>query len=163
MRSKNVRKTSNIRFVVLWLVLVFTLMGCKTEEIDMDIEIIIEPPVSVEKEPMPEDDRVIVLNELQKEMKIFDVEEHHDGIFRLISEVDFISGSDEDMDQIIYPIVAGYMNASLDEKIVEVLDKMDESYTLEDIKWLKENVNTNELYGFITIYEREFYKYQKSH
>jgi len=143
-------------FIIAFLML--TLIGCSTSNtvIDEPLPSSTEPSTQL-KTPTPEDQMALVKSRLDDEMRIFDVQLHHNDLYAEISSID--AGLTEDEIKVtISEIVTGYMDAYFLEKTREILSEYNEDYTLSDVETLFESTSRTSLYELIELYEWSFYK-----
>jgi len=155
------RYNQNIRtlMAIILLIVTIVLTGCKphaseTKKYELEGE-----EVEVEEvAPIEEDLLAPLVTDIQDEMRVFDVVAHHDTLMARIKDEVSTELDTEEMTVHIRDIVTSYMDKILLDRIEEGLSKIQDPYSEEDVKWVRSQINTDDLYHLITIYEREFYK-----
>lgn len=151
---KRYRVYSSIFLVVLTL----TLMGCSSSKtvIKKTLEPLSESTVASEK-PMLDEQMALAKKKIEKEMRIFDVQVHHDALYGTISNID--KGlTDVEIKMAISEIVRDYMDAYFYEKIGEILSETNGNYMNSDVETLFKSTSRASLYALIELYEWSFYK-----
>ena len=148
---KSVWKIIAILFISL------TLIGCSASKtlIEETLETKNEATTGMEVST-PEDQMELAKIKVEEEMRIFDVNEHHDSLYAEISLID--SGLSEfEIKEAISEIVKVYMDAYFHEKTREILSEFNENYTMSDVETLFESTSRASLYKLIELYELSFY------
>jgi len=109
-------------------------------------------------EPIEEDLLSALATEIQDEMYIFDVVEHHDVLIARIEEEVSAELDEDQMTEQIGKIVSKYMDDRLLDRIRQGISNIQDPYSEDDVLWVKDQISTDDLYHLITVYEREFYK-----
>lgn len=152
------------RFLVLFgLGLLSTVLFACQEEAAIQKTYVLEEEVVEEEvlaEPIEEDALTALRDEIQDEMYIFDVVEHHEDIYTLVVDAVTPSMDAETLNDTIASVVKTYMDEKLRIRIDQGLKAIQEDYRQEDAQWIFDTVSTHSLYNLITVYEREYYKDQ---
>ena len=146
------------RVGILSLIAAMVLTGCggKSRVISETLE-----PLSVEttryEVPTPPDEMDRVLALVREEMRVFDVNLHHEMIYAAFSEQ--ISGLEEEAAKsVIFDTVATQMDAYFYERIREMLSGVNPDYAYEDVETLFNSTSRTSLYELITLYEWTYYQ-----
>ncbi len=143
--------------IVTILFIVLTLMGCSAsktvinETLDTDVEATTVMEVST-----PDDQMELAKIKVEEEMRIFDVNAHHDSLYAEISLIDS-ELSELEIKAAISEIVKVYMDAYFLEKTRAILSEFNENYTMSEVETLFESTSRASLYKLIELYELSFY------
>ena len=149
--GKSVWRIITILFIVL------TLMGCSASKTVIKETLETESEAtSVMEVSTPEDQMELAKIKVEEEMRIFDVNEHHDSLYAEISLIDS-ELSESAIKEAISEIVKDYMDAYFHEKTREILSEFNENYTMSDVETLFESTSRTSLYKLIELYELSFY------
>jgi PBP1b-binding outer membrane lipoprotein LpoB len=144
---------------IILLIVTIVLTGCKPQASETKKYELEGEEVEVEEvAPIEEDLLAPLVTDIQDEMRVFDVVAHHDTLMARIKDEVSTELDTEEMTVHIRDIVTSYMDKILLDRIEEGLSKIQDPYSEEDVKWVRSQINTDDLYHLITIYEREFYK-----
>lgn len=143
--------------IITILFIVLTLMGCSASKtvIKKTLETDSEATTGMEV-PTPDDQMELAKIKVEEEMRIFDVNEHHDSLYAEISLIDS-ELSELAIKDAISEIVKVYMDAYFQEKTREILSEFNENYTMSDVETLFESTSRTSLYKLIELYELSFY------
>ena len=146
------------RAFLLSLISAMILTGCggKSRVISETLEPLTEETTRYEV-LTPPDDMDRVLAQVREEMRVFDVNLHHETIYEAF--VDQIGGLDETAAKaVIYDTVATQMDAYFNERIHALLASVNTDYASEDVETLFNSTSRASLYELITLYEWTFYQ-----
>ena len=148
--------------VTLWVSLVIVLViGCAKENPSATTYVLeTKEPEIVVAQPIEEDLLTKLRDEIQEEMFVFDVVEHHEAIYELVKGRVDKSMDDQALTAEITKVIQAYMDEQLDTRIDSGLREIQSDYNEDDANWVRETISTRALYNLITIYEREYYKSQ---
>lgn len=150
--------TKMIKMCGLILFIVFTLTGCSpsnNEELETT-EVVVEDETR-EEIPTPSEAIDQVLQQYLEEVRVFDVNVHHDPIYSEI-EKSVTNEEGDELKALIATKVAEYMDGFFKERIAELLQEHNEQYCLSEVDDLFERVSRESLYELIVLYEVEYYK-----
>jgi len=146
------------RVGILSLIVAMVLTGCggKSRVISETLEPLSEETTHYEVLTPPDEmDRVLAL--VREEMRVFDVNLHHEAIYAAFSEQ--ISGLDEtSAKRVIYDTVVTQMDAYFYERISALLASVNADYAYEDVETLFNSTSRTSLYELITLYEWTYYQ-----
>lgn len=146
----------------LWMLIVLQLCvlffaGCQSKSgSQTQIFETTEETTSRYEVPTPENELAIVLGEIKDEMRIFDVQAHHESLYALILSLEKEKGSTIEKSE-IYSIVETYMDDYFWQLTHDLLSAYNENYALEEVEIIFEQTSRNGLYDLITLYEWTFY------
>lgn len=143
---------------ILSLIVAMVLTGCggKSRVISETLEPLSEETTRYEV-PTPPDEMDRVLAQVREEMRVFDVNLHHETIYAAF--VDQISGLEEAAAKtVIFDTVATQMDAYFYERIRELLSGVNPDYAYEDVETLFNSTTRTSLYELITLYEWTYYQ-----
>lgn len=106
--------------------------------------------------PTPEDELAIVLGQIKEEMRIFDVQAHHDSLYDLILTEQKTKGTEIEKIE-IYAIVETYMDDYFRQLTHEILSAHNENYSLDEVDLVFNQTSRTGLYDLITLYEWTYY------
>ena len=104
----------------------------------------------------PENALAIVLEQIKEEMRIFDVEAHHESLNALVLSLEKEKGSRVEKAE-IYTIVETYMDTYFWQLTHDLLSAYNENYSLEEVEVIFRQTSRNGLYDLITLYEWTYY------
>lgn len=152
--------TVRIRVLLLFILLVssVSLFGCQSlKNKDSEEKVKTESEEVGEKVDTPEDTLKKIIRQINDEMRVFDVNEHHESLSDIISEK--AEGLEEDqVRQLIKETVQSYMDAYFTKRIEEVLVVYNEGYTPSDVETVFKSTSRTALYELIELYEWTFFK-----
>lgn len=146
----------------LWMLIIVYLcvlffMGCQsTSESQTHTADTTEAPTTQYEVPTPEDQLAQVLEQIKDEMRIFDVEAHHEVLNDLVLSHEKDKGTAIEKTD-IYAIVETYMDDYFWQLTQEILSEYNENYSQEEIEHLFEQTSRKGLYDLITLYEWTYY------
>jgi len=145
------------KITLILLIVAMLLTGCGTQapttkKYELEVEEVEEIA------PIEENLLVSLITDIQDEMRIFDVVEHHEALIKRIENEVPADLDSEEMTAQISEIVSSYMDEILRDRIRKGLSNIQDPYSDEDVIWVRSQISTDDLYHLITIYEREFYK-----
>ena len=145
------------KITLILLIVAMLLTGCGTQasttkKYELEVEEVEEIA------PIEENLLASLIRDIQDEMRIFDVVEHHEALIKRIENEVPADLDSEEMTAQISEIVSSYMDEILRDRIREGLSNIQDPYSDEDVIWVRSQISTDDLYHLITIYEREFYK-----
>ena len=143
-----------------WLILfiVFTLTGCSpsnSNEIETT-ETVVEEETR-EEIPTPSEAIDEVFQQYLEEVRVFDVNVHHEPLYLEIKNAVTNEEGDE-LKALIATKVTEYMDGFFKERIAELLQEHNENYRLSEVEDIFERVSRESLYELIVLYEVEYYK-----
>lgn len=146
-----------LKYVVMFCLMFVLITGCGAAEVSQSVKL---EPTETEtirvEEPTPEDVLLKVLSRLKDEVRIFDVQAHHESLYDLILSLEKDSGKTIQKSD-IYDIVETYMDDYFWHLTQKVLSEYNENYALEDAQIIFEQTSRTGLYDLITLYEWTFY------
>lgn len=152
--------TVRIRVLLLLILLVssVSLFGCQSlKNKDSEEKVKTESEEVGEKVDTPEDTLKKIIRQINDEMRVFDVNEHHESLSDIISEK--AEGLEEDqVRQLIKETVQSYMDAYFTKRIEDVLVVYNEGYTPSDVETVFKSTSRTALYELIELYEWTFFK-----
>lgn len=152
--------TVRIRVLLLFILLVssVSLFGCQSlKNKDSEEKVKTESEEVGEKVDTPEDTLKKIIRQINDEMRVFDVNEHHESLSDIISEK--AEGLEEDqVRQLIKETVQSYMDAYFTKRIEDVLVVYNEGYTPSDVETVFKSTSRTALYELIELYEWTFFK-----
>jgi uncharacterized lipoprotein NlpE involved in copper resistance len=142
-------------FTILFIVL--TLMGCNASKtvIKETLEVKTED-TSSDEVSTPDDQMALAKKKVEEEMRIFDVNAHHDALYAEIVSLDKAL-SETELKAAISQIVKDYMDAYFLEKTRKILSEYNEYYTDSEVESLFEGTSRASLYKLIELYELSFH------
>lgn len=147
--------------MVLTLFIGLTLFGCGASDVSDTVvsETTIEEETNNEVQT-PENQMDLAKQRIAEEMRVFDVNVHHDILY---TEIINQSGnlSSEEVKAIIPDIVTMYMDGYFRNRVGEILTEYNAQYAQSDVETIFESASRASLYELIVLYEWTFY--QKNH
>ena len=151
----------NIVVMVLSLFIGLTLMGCGASK--TSVTAVSEPTteeVTTIEVPTPENQMDLAKARIAEEMRVFDVNAHHETLYaEIVNQSGSLSA--EEVKAIIPDIVSDYMDQYFRNRVGEILAEYNDSYALSDVETIFESASSTSLYELIALYEWTFY--QKNH
>lgn len=142
---------------ILFLVVMIAVNGCSAKVVSPKVDVPAIEEALEEKVFTDEDTLSTLVLQLQEEMRVFDVVEHHDALLLAIEER--MTGTDEDvLKKIATEVVVEYMNGQLEARIIELLSELNEMHSIDERDWVFHQISTQSLYRFIILYEVAYYK-----
>ncbi len=143
--------------IITILFIVLTLMGCSASKTVIKETLKTETEATTSMEvSTPDDLMALARAKVEEEMRIFDVNAHHDSLYAEISSIDS-ELSEESIKEAISEIVRTYMDAYFLEKTRDILSEFNENYTMSDVETLFDSTSRASLYKLIELYELSFY------
>lgn len=144
--------------ILLLIVSSVSLFGCQSlKNKDSEDKVTTESKEVGEKVDTPEDTLKKIIRQINDEMRVFDVNEHHESLSDIISEK--AEGLEEDqVRQLIKETVQSYMDAYFTKRIEDVLVVYNEGYTPSDVETVFKSTSRTALYELIELYEWTFFK-----
>lgn len=144
-------------FVGLTLTL-FALTACSDES--KLKKVAQEPSTEVVTEvyvPTPQEalDRVSLL--ITDEMRVFDVNEHHDQLYEIIKK-ESIGLEEEEIKPLISSVINNYMDDYFKNLIREQLSEYNEQFSSDEVETIFNNTSRTALYELIALYEWTYYQ-----
>lgn len=151
-------RNSALKGLMVLVLVSFLSTACSSEQKSMDTDIITTEEVTTESyEATPQEKLDEVETLIEDEMRVFDVNLHHDTLHNKIkSEV--IGLEDEEAKLHIATIVTDYMDVYFKERIRELLFMVNESYSVDEVETLFDNTSRASLYELIVLYEWTYYQ-----
>lgn len=106
--------------------------------------------------PTPEDELAKVLRLVKEEVRIFDVQAHHESLYDLILSEQKEKGTEIEKSE-IYTIVETYMDDYFWQLTHEMLRAYNENYSLDEVDLIFDQTSRTGLYDLITLYEWTYY------
>ncbi len=110
-------------------------------------------------EETPSEEMAIVQQLVKDEMRVFDVEEHHEVLLAEIQKLDR-GLSEADLKLAVEDIVKARMDSYFYTRIESILSKYNPYYGPNDVETLFNNTSRTALYDLIVLYEVTFLKNQ---
>ncbi|MDN5351230.1 MAG: hypothetical protein PWQ12_146 [Clostridiales bacterium] len=101
-----------------------------------------------------------ILKALRAEMRVFDVVAYHESLYSEI-EAEMLKSPDSELSDVVNEVVGRFMDAFLLERIHRILEEKNPLYKSEEVDWLYDRIDTEELYELIVLYEILYY--EKAH
>lgn len=133
------------------------LVGCSKESKKIEVELIATTENERYEEETPPELMDQVLSAIVSEMRVFDVNAHHDSLQDLIQEA-VLDESEDEIKAIINEKVREHMDAYFYNRIGEVLETYNPNYSQSDVETIFNNTSRTALYELIELYEWTFYK-----
>jgi len=146
---------------ILWsasLVLVsMLLLGCSKESKKIEVELNPTTETVRFEEETPPNLMDQVLSTIVSEMRVFDVNVHHESLQALIQEA-VLDKSEDEIKAVISEKVSEHMDAYFYDRIGEVLELYNPNYAQSDVETIFNKTSRTALYELIELYEWTFYK-----
>lgn len=144
--------------ILLLIVSSVSLFGCQSlKNKDSEDKVTTESKEVGEKVDTPEDTLKKIIRQINDEMRVFDVNEHHESLSDIISEkAEGLEG--DQVRQLIKETVQSYMDAYFTKRIEDVLVVYNEGYTPSDVETVFKSTSRTALYELIELYEWTFFK-----
>lgn len=147
--------------MILTLFIGLTLFGCGASDISGTLvtESTTEEETNIEV-PTPENQMDLAKVRIAEEMRVFDVNVHHEILY---SEIINQSGNltSEEVKALIPDIVSVYMDGYFRNRVGEILSEYNAQYAQTDVETIFESTSRASLYELIVLYEWTYY--QKNH
>lgn len=152
------RNKTFLFLILILLVSSVSLFGCKSLKKQGSTSLVqTETEETVERLDTPADTIDIVIKQIDDEMRVFDVGDHHEALIGIIREkVDSLD--EEEVRPIIKETVEIYMDAYFISRIKDVLRSYNEGFTDSDVEMVFNSTSRTALYELIELYEWTFYK-----
>lgn len=149
---------SGLFLILILLVSSVYLFGCKSlkQQVSND-STQSETEETVERVDTPEDTLGIIIKQIDDEMRVFDVGDHHEALIGIIMEK-AVTLEAEEIRPMIKETVEIYMDAYFMSRIKEVLRSYNERFTDSDVDMVFKSTSRTALYELIELYEWTFYK-----
>lgn len=158
MKTKGFNIKVNFFFVMILFCIVLTLSACdaSTAQNNKKIELSSEETLELEV-PTPSEQIELVKAKVVDEMRVFDVNAHHDALYAEISKLP--EGLEpEQLKSEISDIVNQYMDVYFHEVISAILMEYNDKYMASEVETIFDNTSRTALYQLIVLYEYTFYE-----
>lgn len=158
MMTKGFNTKVNFFFVMMFFCIVLTLSACdaSTAVNTKNIELSSEETLELEV-PTPSEQIELVKAKVVDEMRVFDVNAHHDTLYAEISKLPEGLES-EQLKSEISDIVNQYMDEYFHEVIGAILLEYNDKYMASEVETIFDNTSRTALYELIVLYEYTFYE-----
>ena len=155
LNSKRGKKRLSMLFI-LCIVLTLSACGASDSKVNPKVEISSEETLELEV-PTPTEEMDLVRARVMEEMRVFDVNVHHEAIY---SEIENLPESldSEELKSKINEAVSSYMDEYFKEVIGNILLEYNDKYMAEDVETIFETTSRSALYELIVLYEHTFYE-----
>lgn len=154
-------KLLKVVVIPIYCILISTLfLGCKHESKSIDVDLVLTTEAERFEEETPPDLMDQALSKVLSEMRVFDVNAHHDVIQDLI-QLAVENESEAEIKAIIKEKVREHMDAYFYTRIGEILENYNPNYAQSDVETLFNKTSRTALYELIELYEWTFYKNNK--
>ena len=145
----------------LILILVFMVAACRsTEPVQDETELETTQEETLVRLATEEDTLAALLKNLQAEMRVFDVVEYHDAIYQELENA-MKETPDSSLETTAESVVESFIENQLIERIRIELAAENPLYKSEEVDWLYDQIDTNDLIELIVLYEVLYY--EKAH
>ncbi len=151
-------KNNVLKGLMVLVLVTFLSTACSSDQKNVDADILTTEVVTTESyEPTPQEKLDELETLIEDEMRVFDVNLHHETLQKKIkSEV--VGLAEEEAKSHIATIVTDYMDVYFKERIRELLFMVNESYSVDEVETLFESTSRASLYELIVLYEWTYYQ-----